>query len=133
MAVSSGASTGALRALLVEAGEHLCAVPVHQVVRVVRALPVHPLPGAAPELLGLAEFTGEPIPVLDLARLVAAPPGARPAAPVTVVAWAGPPEAREMVGLAAAAVVAAAGALCGETTLGGRAVRVLNLEALGTP
>jgi len=144
MAVQDGAPTGALRALLVEAGEHLCAVPVHQVVRVVRALLVHPLPGASPELLGLAEFTGEPIPVLDLARLVAAPPGARPAAPVTVVAWAGPPGAREMVGLAAdsaleiaeiapAEVVTASGSLCGEASVGGRPVRVLNLEALGAP
>ena len=61
-------------------------------------MPVHPLPGASPELLGLAEFTGEPIPVLDLGRLVNAPPGARPTSPVTVVAWAGPPRARELVG-----------------------------------
>ncbi len=144
MAARNGAPTGVLRALLIEAGEHLCAVPVHQVVRVVRALPVHPLPGAAPELLGLAEFTGEPIPVLDLARLVKAPPGARPATPVTVVAWAGPPEARELVGLAADSaleiaeiapgeVVTRAGSLCGEASVGGRPVRVLNLEVLGAP
>jgi chemotaxis signal transduction protein len=144
MAARHGATVGALRALLVQAGEYLCAVPVHQVVRVVRALPVHPLPGAAPELLGLAEFTGEPIPVLDLARLVKAPPGPRPANPVTVVAWAGPPEAREMVGLAADSaleiaeiapsevVAATTDSLCGEASVGDRPVRVLNLEALGT-
>jgi chemotaxis signal transduction protein len=134
-----------LRALLVAAGEHLCASPVTQVRRVVRALPVHPLPGAAPELLGLAEFTGEPIPVLDLGRLVNAPPGARPTAPVTVIAWAGSPNCRELVGLAADAaleiveiapsevVPSGAGSLCGDATIAGRSVRVLNLETLGTP
>ncbi len=139
------AASGAVRALLVEAGEQLCAVPVQQVVRITQALPVHPLLGTAPELLGLAEFTGEPIPVLDLSRLVEAPPGPRPANPVTVVAWAGPPEARELVGLAADAALEiaeiaptdaaarGAGALCGDASVGGRPVRVLNLEALGAP
>ncbi len=141
MSASTPGSEGALRALLVATGEALCAVPVHQVRQVVRALPVHPLPGAAPELLGLAEFTGEPIPVLDLARMVDAPAGARPAVPVTVVAWAGPPAARELVGLAADAAIeivaiarVAAGApgrlVRGEVAVGGRPVRVLNLETL---
>ena len=142
MPTADGRPPGALRALLVAVGDAFCAVPVNQVRRVVRALAVHPLPGAAPELLGLAEFTGEPIPVLDLGRLVSAAAGARPAVPVTVVAWAGPPDARELVGLAAdaaleiveiapAAVVAAeAGLVRGEIAVGGRAVRVLNLEAL---
>jgi len=145
MPAPAGPPVGVLRALLVAAGEILCAVPVHQVRRVVRALPVHPLAGAAPELLGLAEFTGEPIPVLDLGRLVNAPQGARPAAPVTVVAWAGPPNSRELVGLAADAaleiveiapaelVPSGAGAFCGDTSIAGRAVRVLNLETLGAP
>lgn len=145
MKTQAGPAVGVLRALLVATGDYQCAIPVTQVRRVVRALPVHPLPGAAPELLGLAEFTGEPIPVLDLGRLVNAPPGARPTSPVTVVAWAGPPSSRELVGLAADAAIeiveiapaeivsSRPGSLCGEATVAGRPVRVLNLEALGTP
>ncbi len=140
----SGIGAASLRALLVETGEYLCALPINRVRQVVRALPVHPLPGASPELLGLAEFTGEPIPVLDLGRLVGAPTGARPASPVTVVVWAGPPDTRELVGLAADAAleiveiapsdVAAAGPglIGGEVALGGRRAGVLNLEALGS-
>ncbi|HEY8021341.1 MAG TPA: chemotaxis protein CheW, partial [Thermoanaerobaculia bacterium] len=91
--------------LLVRAGEYVCALPLHSVRRVMRALPIQPLPGAAAELRGLAEFAGEPLPILDLARLVAAPPGANPSFPVTIVAWAGPAAAREAVGLAADAAL----------------------------
>ena len=129
--------------LLVQAGEYVCALPIGSVRRVLRALTVHPLPGSAAELQGLAEFSGEPLPVLDLARLVDAPPGPRPSYPVTVVVWAGPPAERELVGLAAdaaldvaevplAAVVGGDGGLVlGEAPLGEGLVRVLNLEALG--
>lgn len=129
--------------LLVQAGEYVCALPLVSVRRVVRSLPVHPLPGSAPELSGLAEFGGEPLPVLNLARMVNAAPGANPAYPVTVVVWAGPSDAREMMGLAAdaalevvdvptASVVAGDGGfLLGEAPVAGKVVRVLNLEALG--
>jgi purine-binding chemotaxis protein CheW len=130
--------------LLVRAGEYACALPLAAVRRVVRAMTVHPLPGAAGELEGLAEFGGEPLPVLNLGRLINAPPGANPAYPVTVVVWVGPAAAREMVGLAAdaalevvhvppASVVAGdGGLLLGEAPIGGEVVRVLNLEALGS-
>src|SRR5436309_1207467 len=91
--------------LLVRAGDFVCALPLQSVRRVMRALTVHPLPGATAELKGLSEFAGEPLPILDLARLVGAPPGASPAFPVTIVAWAGPAEARETVGLAAEAAL----------------------------
>jgi chemotaxis signal transduction protein len=129
--------------LLVRAGDFICALPLSSVRRVMRALTVHPLPGAAPELKGLSEFAGEPMPVLDLARLVGAPPGASPPFPVTIVAWAGPPGARETVGLSAEAalevaevppgsvVAGAGGFIVGEASVGGEVVRVLNLEALG--
>lgn len=129
--------------LLVQAGEYLCALPLVSVRRVVRSLMVHPLPGSSPELAGLAEFGGEPLPVLNLARMVNAAPGANPAYPVTIVVWAGPPDAREMMGLAAdaalevvdvpvASVVAGDGGfVLGEAPVGGKVVRVLNLEALG--
>jgi purine-binding chemotaxis protein CheW len=130
--------------LLVRAGEYSCALPLAAVRRVVRALTVHPLPGAAGELEGLAEFGGEPLPVLNLARLVNASPGANPSYPVTVVVWVGPVEGREMIGFTADAalevvhvppesIVAASdgGFLQGEAAVGGEVVRMLNLDALG--
>jgi chemotaxis signal transduction protein len=129
--------------LLVQAGEYVCALPLRSVRRVLRALPVHPLPGASPELKGLAEFAGEPLPILDLARLVGAPPGGNPAYPVTIVVWVGPEQGREAVGLAADAALEVAdvplgsvvagdgGFILGEAPVGGAVVRVLNLEALG--
>jgi chemotaxis signal transduction protein len=144
--MSAPAPAGAPRRgshLLVRAGDYVCALPLHSVRRVMRALPIQPLPGASPELRGLAEFAGEPLPVLDLARLVAAPPGANPSFPVTIVAWAGPAGAREAVGLAADAALevvdlAAAGTVggdgglvAGEASVGDEVVRVLDLEALG--
>lgn len=134
--------------LLVRAGEYVCALPLAAVRQVLRSLPLYPLPGSAPELKGLAEFGGDPLPVLDLARLARAPQGANPTFPVTVVAWAGPPESRELVGLAAdaaldvvvlpaAAVLPAAGIggdaglVAGEALVAGQLVRVINLQALG--
>lgn len=129
--------------LLVQAGEYVCALPLISVRRVVRALPIHPLPGSSPELEGLAEFGGEPLPVLNLARLVNAAPGANPAYPVTVVVWAGPADSREAMGLSADAALEVAdvpissvvagggGFLLGEAPIAGRVVRVINLEALG--
>jgi len=129
--------------LLVRAGEYACALPLTAVRRVVRALAVHPLPGAAGELEGLAEFGGEPLPVLNLARLVNASPGANPPYPVTVVVWVGPVEAREMIGFTADAalevvhvppesvVAGDSGFIQGEAPIGGEVIRILNLEALG--
>ncbi len=131
------------RCLLVRAGDHVCAVPLAKVRRVMRALAVHPLPGAAPELIGLAEFGGEPLPILDLARLIGAPPGATAQFPVTLVVAAGPASEREIVGLAADAALEIAevpirslvagdgGLVRGEAPVAGRAVRVLDLETLG--
>lgn len=137
----TGLSAGSY--LLVQAGEYVCALPLRSVRRVLRALTVHPLPGATAELKGLAEFGGEPLPILDLARLVGAPPGANPSYPVTIVAWAGPEDGRELIGLAADAALEVAdvalssvvagdgGFILGEAPVGEQVVRVLNLEALG--
>jgi chemotaxis signal transduction protein len=129
------------RCLLVRAGDRLCALPLARVRRVVRALPVTPLPGAAPELLGIAEFGGEPLPVLDLARLVGAAPDPAPALPVTVVVLAGRAgEAEELAGLAADAAAdiaevpasAADGAApLREALAGDRPVTVVDLAAIG--
>lgn len=129
--------------LLVRSGEFLCALPLSSVRRVVRALAVRPLPGSSEELKGLAEFAGEPLPVVDLARLVGAAPGANPEYPVTVVAWAGPPDSQELIGLAADAALEVielparsvvggeGGVIFGEANVEGEPVRVVNLEALG--
>src|SRR5436309_7818783 len=140
----AGAARPAGSHLLVRAGDFICALPLSSVRRVMRALSVHPLPGAAPELRGLAEFAGEPLPILDLARLVGAPPGASRPFPVTIVAWAGPPAAREAVGLAAEAALEVAfvppgsvvgggigcigggGFIVGEASVAGEVVRVLD-------
>jgi chemotaxis signal transduction protein len=140
---TSGGESKVASYLLLRAGDYVCALPLSAVRRVVRALSVHPLPGASAELLGLAEFGGEPLAILDLARLVHAAPGANPACPVTVVVWIGPPESREAVGLAAdaalevveiplAAVAGGDGGLvAGEAPVGEHVVRVLSLESLG--
>lgn len=131
------------RYLLVRCGEDFCVIPLLRVRRIVRDLAVSPLPGTTPELKGLAEFGGEPLPVLDLGRLVDAPPGANPPYAVTVLAWAGPEEARELVGLAVDSVVEVVevpgdsvvaggeGIVRGEASVGDRPVRVLALSALG--
>lgn len=124
--------------LLVRVGETTAALPAAAVRRVVRSLRLHPLPGAGEGLLGLAEFAGEPLAVLDLARLMGAAgvAGATPA--VTVVTWIGTAGDRELVGLAVDealevaeldAAVAAAGA--GELLFGERPVQLLDLERLG--
>lgn len=132
--------------LLVSAGGVVCALPLESVRRIVRDLAVVPLPGGAAELLGLAEFAGEPLPVLDLAALVAEPnAGGRGPAAVTVVVWAGPAAERELVGLAAeaalevrqlavdAGVPTSGGLVRAEVALEEAVVRLLDLEALGNP
>ena len=75
---------------------------------------------------------------------VSAAPAASPLHPVTVIAWAGPPNAREAVGLAADAaesivelpmtdvVGGRSGLVWGEAAVAGRPLRVLNLELLGS-
>jgi chemotaxis signal transduction protein len=142
-AAGAGPGDAAERYLLVQAGADHCVLPLSRVRRIVRDLAVVPLPGTAPELKGLAEFGGEPLPVIDLARLVGAAPGAAPPYPVTVLAWAGAAGARELVGLAVDSVVevvelpaeavvpAGEGLVRGEATLDERAVRVLALSSLG--
>jgi purine-binding chemotaxis protein CheW len=129
------------RCLLVQAGDRVCALPLARVRRVVRALPFTPLPGSAPELLGLAEFGGEPLPVLDLVLLIGAAPGAAAALPVTVVVVAGREGETEVAGLAADAALDVAEvptpttgrghALVLETLVDERPVSVLDLAAIG--
>jgi chemotaxis signal transduction protein len=139
-----GPATGDDRYLLVEAGDDRCILPLTRVRRIVRELQVTPLPGASAELKGLAEFGGEPLAVLDFSRLIGASPGANPAYPVTVIAWAGSEGARELVGLqvdsvlevvsvAADAIVSGGeGIVRGDVSLQDQPVRVISLSALGS-
>ncbi|MGD2114141.1 MAG: chemotaxis protein CheW [Acidobacteriota bacterium] len=144
MTPGKAGAAGEHRYLLIEAGDDRCILPLDRVRRIVRELQVTPLPGASNELKGLAEFGGEPLPVLDFPRVIGAAPGPNPAYPVTVIAWAGPEGARELVGLqvdavlevvsvAADAIVSGGeGIVRGDVSLRDRPVRVISLSALGS-
>ena len=58
------------RFLLVRTGNLSCALPASDVVRVVRHLRCHAVPGSRSHLVGLAQYGGDPLPVLDLQVLV---------------------------------------------------------------
>lgn len=121
--------------LLVRLGERLAALPALAVRRVVRGARLHPLPGAGPGLVGLAEFAGEPLAILDLAQLLGEErENSRP--PVTVVTWLGSGSDRELVGLgvddAIEVVELDPTALAlGQALVGGRPVVVVDTERLG--
>jgi len=57
---------GDRRFLLVRSGGSCYAVPAAQVRHVVRGLACYSVPGGQPHLLGLAQYAGEPLAVLDL-------------------------------------------------------------------
>jgi purine-binding chemotaxis protein CheW len=50
----------------------LCALPLEHVVEALRALPIVPVADAPPFVLGLAVIRGEPLPVVDVGRLLSA-------------------------------------------------------------
>jgi chemotaxis signal transduction protein len=121
--------------LLVRVGERVAALPALAVRRVVRGARLHPLPGAGPGLVGLAEFAGEPLAVLDLAQLLGEERhNSRP--PVTVVTWLGSGADRELVGLGVDDAIEVAeldpsGLALGQALVGGRPVVVVDTERLG--
>ena len=121
--------------LLVRLGDRLAALPATSVRRVVRGARLHPLPGAGPGLIGLAEFAGEPLAVLDLAQLLGEEPrGVRP--PVTVVTWLGSGDERELVGLGVDDAIEVteldpASVAAGQALVGGRPAVVVDTERLG--
>ncbi len=121
--------------LLVRLGERLAALPALAVRRVVRGARLHPLPGAGPGLVGLAEFAGEPLAILDLAQLLGDErENSRP--PVTVVTWLGSGSDRELVGLGVDDAVEVveldpAALALGQALVGGRPVVVVDTERLG--
>ncbi|MEO7794787.1 MAG: chemotaxis protein CheW, partial [Thermoanaerobaculia bacterium] len=113
----------------------VAALPASAVRRVVRGARLHPLPGAGPGLVGLAEFAGEPLAILDLAHLLGGERrNSRP--PVTVVTWLGSGEERELVGLGVDDAIEVTeldpSALAQDQALvGGRPVFVVDTERLG--
>jgi chemotaxis signal transduction protein len=133
--------SGSTKALLARAGDCWCAIPLADLRRVLPAVKLHPLPGAGWEVAGLAEVDGEPLVVLNLERLVEAPPGAASEFPVTLVAMAG--ARREVIGLAvdeagdivqldpARAGGPRRGVAAGEMALGEQVVRMVELSRLG--
>jgi purine-binding chemotaxis protein CheW len=64
-------TTGRTDALLCRVHDVVCAVPLVHVVEIMRPLPVEPLGGAPPFVVGLARIRGAAVPVVDLGRLVA--------------------------------------------------------------
>ncbi len=143
MANSQRAQGELRRILVVRCGAARCGLPAASVRRVLRALPLQPVPGAERKLLGLAQFGGEPLVVLDLLALLGGSVEQGGALPITVVVSVGPAEAAELVGLAvdealevvsfdpASATPGGGGLVAGETLVGEHVVRVLDLEALG--
>ncbi len=139
MPPSSG--PGPTKALLARAGDCWCAIPLDDLRRVLPAVKLHPLPGSGREIAGLAEVDGEPLVVLDLERLVDAPPGGAAEFPVTLVVTAG--ARHEVIGLAAdeagdivqldpaQASGARRGVAAGDLDVGERVVRLVELSRLG--
>lgn len=56
--------------LAIRVGARICAVPVSDVVEIMRPLPVEALSGAPDGVQGLSVIRGEPIPVVDLGTLL---------------------------------------------------------------
>ncbi|GAA2526432.1 chemotaxis protein CheW [Pilimelia columellifera] len=65
-----GKPTARRSSLLFRAGALLCGVPMEDVVETMRPLPVRPLAGLPPHLLGVGVVRGRPTPVVDVAVLV---------------------------------------------------------------
>jgi purine-binding chemotaxis protein CheW len=56
--------------MLCRVGGGLCALPVRQVVEVMRPMPIEPLPGGPPFVVGAAVIRGAPVPVVDAGLLL---------------------------------------------------------------
>jgi purine-binding chemotaxis protein CheW len=56
--------------LLCRAGNHLCAIPIEHVIEVLRVLPIEPVSGAPPYVLGLCIIRGSAVPVVDAGLLI---------------------------------------------------------------
>lgn len=56
--------------LLCRAGTHLWAVPLSEVLEVMRALPIKPVTGGPPCIVGLSIIRGVPRPVVDIGMMI---------------------------------------------------------------
>jgi purine-binding chemotaxis protein CheW len=83
--VSSGPMTSASPAswLMCRVDDRLLAVPLAQVVETMRPLPLRPVSGVPPFILGVSVIRGTPAPVLDVGSVLGAP-GGRPGRFVTI-------------------------------------------------
>ena len=135
---------GVHRYLLVRSGGARWALPADQVRRVVRNLACHSVPGGRPHLLGLAQYGGEPLAVLDLPTLVAGGT-LRSDHRATVILGRRGERSASVLGLAideAQRVVTLAdppqpgpddSLVQGTVTIGGDSVKVLNTAGLFSP
>jgi purine-binding chemotaxis protein CheW len=64
--------------LLAQARTCVCALPLSHVLETLRPLPIQPVPVAPDFILGLSVIRGEPVPVVDLGRLLGFPGDPRP-------------------------------------------------------
>lgn len=138
-------------ALICRVRAQLCALPIEFAVETLRPLPIEPVTGAPHFVRGLAVIRGEPVPVVDAARLLGIPdsplgrfvtirvglrrialavtsvPGIRPVATSALRAW--PPLLHD----AAADVVETIGLLDAELLLVLRGAKLLPEAALVLP
>lgn len=61
--------------MICRVGGAVCALPIESTVETFRPLATEPVSGAPPFVLGLAIVRGQPMPVVDLARLISGTPG----------------------------------------------------------
>jgi purine-binding chemotaxis protein CheW len=62
--------SGSSLSLICRVGSALCALPIESAVETLRPLPIEPVTGAPPFVLGMAIVRGKALPVVDLARLI---------------------------------------------------------------
>lgn len=133
---------GDRRFLLVRSGGSCYAVPASQVRHVVRGLACYPVPGARPHLLGLAQYAGEPLAILDLHSMA---DGAAPQAHhrTTVILGRGSRDSWTALGLAVNEALRVQtlsreiisdgphdGLVSGEIDLDGETIKVVNTAVL---
>jgi purine-binding chemotaxis protein CheW len=61
---------GSSVSLIVEAGDRTCAIPIVHVAETMRPLPIAPVAGVPPFLLGLSVIRGAPVPTVDLLSVI---------------------------------------------------------------
>ena len=85
--------------LLVTAGGERYGILASRVIRILRDIAIHPIPGARPPLVGLGQYGGEPVAVVDLPEMVHGK-AAGASQRVVVLVASGRRVGHEMIGLA---------------------------------